>query len=366
MPFPSIPEANRESPALVTLKQVVQLSAKPLFNRIRCFHPHIFLDGIRLQNVVWWCPNLFGDIIPPLSGIGKKIIYGSDIRSLLRHGCSMRDVNPNENNSSFPRRIVCLSDEAVELIYLLGEQDRIVGVSGFSTRPADVRLKPRVSTFRDADFDAIIRLEPDLLITYSDVQAGITREASLRGLTVLNCNQRSIGEIFDAMVMISRILGKADAGDRLIKDFQSGLDRIAASAASFPFRPRVFFEEWNDPLISGIQWVEELIEIAGGQPIFPELRNRRAARDRTISWESVIERNPDVILASWCGMKVKIEEITSRQGSDQINAVRLGQIREIPSSLILQPGPAALTEGVQEIHTILSRVAHNTAEENRL
>lgn len=255
---------------------------------------------------------------------------------------------------SFPRRIVCLSDEAAELIYLLGEQHRIVGVSGFSTRPPEVRSKPRVSAFRDANFDAIAQLDPDLLITYSDVQADISREASLRGLTVLNCNQRSLAEIYDTVAMLSRILGKADEGARLIATWQSGLHQIASAAALFPYRPRVYFEEWNDPLISGIQWVEELIEIAGGELIFPELRTERKAKDRVVSWESVVDRNPDVILASWCGMKVHKEQILSRPGADKINAVRTGRIHEIPSSLILQPGPAALTEGVRIIHQILS------------
>src|SRR3954454_19072414 len=155
----------------------------------------------------------------------------------------------------FPRRIVCLSDEAVELIYLLGEQHRIVGDSGFSTRPPDVRSKPKVSTFRDADFDAIAALYPDLLITYSDVQAEISREASLRGLAVLNCNQRSLSEIYDTIAMLSRILGKAAEGDRLIEAYQRGLLGIATRAAQFSRRPRIFFEEWNDPLISGIEWV---------------------------------------------------------------------------------------------------------------
>lgn len=266
---------------------------------------------------------------------------------------------------SFPRRIVCLSDEAVELIYLLGEQDRIVGVSGFSTRPEEVRSKPKVSTFKDANFDAIVELDPDLLITYSDVQAEISREASRRGLTVLNCNQRSLAEIFDTIAMISRILGQADESDRLIAGYQSGLDHIANSAARFPRRPRVFFEEWNDPLISGIQWVEELIEIAGGEPVFPELRANRKARDRVVTWEAVIERNPDVILASWCGMKVKKEEIIARPGADQITAIRTGQIYEIPSSLILQPGPAALTEGVRIIHKILASAANNVPDTSR-
>jgi iron complex transport system substrate-binding protein len=260
----------------------------------------------------------------------------------------------SSESQSFPRRIVCLSDEAAELIYLLGEQHRLVGVSGFSTRPPEVRSKPRVSTFRDANFDAIAGLNPDLLITYSDVQADISREASLRGLTVLNCNQRSLAEIYDTIAMLSRILGKSAQGDRLIAGHQSGLREIAAAAAQFAHHPRVFFEEWHDPLISGIQWVEELIEIAGGHPIFPELRTHRGAKDRVVSWDAVVERNPDVILASWCGMKVRIDEILSRPGADQIAAVRTGQIHEIPSSLILQPGPAALTEGVRIIHEILA------------
>jgi iron complex transport system substrate-binding protein len=262
-----------------------------------------------------------------------------------------------ESRKPFPSRIVCLSDEAAELIFLLGEQHRIVGVSGFSTRPPEVRAKPKVSTFRDANFEAIARLDPDLLITYSDVQADITREASLRGLTVLNCNQRSLIEIYDTIAMLSRILGKAAEGDRLIAYYQTGLHEVAVAAAQFPRRPRVFFEEWNDPLISGIQWVEELIEIAGGDPIFPELRANRKAKDRVVSWETVVDRNPDVILASWCGMKVNKDEIVARPGAGQITAVRTGQIHEIPSSLILQPGPAALTEGVRIIHDILGNSA---------
>lgn len=258
------------------------------------------------------------------------------------------------NPHIFPRRIACLSDEAAELIYLLGEQRRIIGVSGFSTRPPEIRSKPRVSTFRDANFDAIAQLDPDLLITYSDVQADISREASLRGLTVLNCNQRSLAEIFDTIAMLSRILGKAAQGDRLIASWQSGLHKIATAAARFPSRPRVYFEEWNDPLISGIQWVEELIEIAGGDPIFPDLRTERKAKDRVVSWDAVVELNPDVILASWCGMKVSKDEIRARPGAHQITAIRTGQIHEIPSSLILQPGPAALTEGIRIIHELLA------------
>jgi iron complex transport system substrate-binding protein len=265
---------------------------------------------------------------------------------------------PHPEFASFPQRIVCLSDEAAELIYLLGQQHRIVGVSGFSTRPPEVRHKPRVSTFRDANFEAIAELKPDLIITYSDVQAQITREASLRGFTVLNCNQRSIREIFETAAMISRMLGMQTEGDNLMRSWSQGLERIAASAKQFRFRPRVFFEEWNEPLISGIEWVEQLVEIAGGEPIFPELRSCRKAHDRVVAWEAVVERNPDVIFASWCGMKVNFDEIRSRPHAGQIQAVRLGQIFEIPSSLILQPGPAALTEGVGQLHALLSQVAN--------
>ena len=266
------------------------------------------------------------------------------------------------DTNSFPRRIVCLSDEVTELIYLLGEEHRIVGVSGFSTRPAEVRKKPRVSTFQDANFDAIAALEPDLIVTYSDVQAQITRDASLRGLTVLNCNQRSVGEIFETIAMIARILGKRDEGERLIAGYREGLDRIADTAQGFAARPRVYFEEWNDPIISGIEWVEELIEIAGGEPIFPELRSCRKAQERVVAWEAVVERNPDVIFASWCGMKVNMEEIKGRPRAQEIEAVRLGRVFEIPSSLILQPGPAALTEGVRRIHAILAEIAVNAAD----
>jgi iron complex transport system substrate-binding protein len=270
----------------------------------------------------------------------------------------MFNSSPKSAASRFPGRIVCLSDEVAELVYLLGEQDRIVGVSGFSTRPPEVRQKRRVSTFRDANFDAIAELKPDLIITYSDVQAGITRDASLRGLTVLNCNQRSIAEIFDTIAMISRLLGKQAEGNELIASYTEGLERIAASARAFAYRPRVFFEEWNDPIISGIEWVEELVEIAGGEPICPELRKCRKAQDRVVEWESVVERNPDVIFASWCGMKVNVEEIRSRPRANEIGAVHEGRIYEIPSSLILQPGPAALTEGVAQLHSVLSHVVN--------
>ena len=262
-------------------------------------------------------------------------------------------------SQAFPSRIVCLSDEASELLYLLGEQDRIVGVSGFSKRPPAVRTKPRVSTFRDANFEAIEKLDPDLIITYSDVQAEITKEAIHRGLPVLNFNQRSVSEIFEFIALIARLVNRQEEGSRLISAYQSGLEEIANRASGFARKPRVFFEEWHDPIISGIEWVEELVEIAGGEPIFPEFRKARKARDRVVQSEQVIERNPDVILASWCGMKVKKEAICSREGWDRIEAVRNGHVYEIPSSHILQPGPACLTDGVRALHRILGAVVSN-------
>jgi len=259
--------------------------------------------------------------------------------------------------AEFPRRIVCLSDETTETLYLLGEQDRIAGVSGFTTRPPEARLKPRVSAFSSANFDSILKLEPDLVLTFSDVQAEITRELVLRGITVLNFNQRSIEEIFDMVTMLSRLVGKPTEGRALVAKLRRGLEQITASAAAFPSRPRVFFEEWKEPLISGIRWVEELIEIAGGQVTFPELRKCGKSKDRIVEPAEVAARNPDVIIASWCGRKVNQRHICSRPGWEATNAVRNGHVYEVKSSYILQPGPAALTQGVRELHAILSRVA---------
>ena len=259
-------------------------------------------------------------------------------------------------SQAFPSRIVCLSDESSELLYLLGEQDRIAGVSGFSRRPPEVKGKPRVSTFRDANFEAIEKLDPDLIITYSDVQADITKEAIRRGLPVLNFNQRCVSEIFEFIELIARVVNQQERGRKLIAAYQSELEKIARAAAGFRWRPRLFFEEWNEPLISGIEWVEELVELAGGEPIFPEFRKARKAKDRIVQSEDVIQRNPDVILASWCGMKVDTNAICSRPGWDAIAAVRNGHVYEIPSSHILQPGPASLTDGIRELHRILGVV----------
>ena len=258
---------------------------------------------------------------------------------------------------SFPRRIACLTEETVETLYLLGEQDRIVGVSGYTARPPEARRKPKISAFITAKFDKILAVEPDLVLAFSDLQADIVRELMLRGVTVFAFNQRSIAGILDMILVLARIVGVEAKGQVLVAELTAGLNRIRASAARFPRRPRGLFEEWKAPLISGIRWVEELIEIAGGDPIFPELRYHQAAKDRIVDPASVPALDPEVIIASWCGMKVAKQHLKSRPGWDQTAAVRNNHIYEVKSTYILQPGPAALTEGVLQLHAILAHVA---------
>jgi len=256
--------------------------------------------------------------------------------------------------SDFPRRIVCLTEETTETLYLLGQQDRIVGVSGYTARPPEARQKPKVSAFINAKFEKILDLRPDLVFAFSDLQAEIVRELLVRGLNVFAFNQRGIAEILDMIRTLARITGVPDRGDALVEGLESGLRGIQASAARFPRRPRVFFEEWNDPLISGIRWVDELIEIAGGQPIFPELRACQGAKDRTLDPVTVASRDPEVVIASWCGRKVNKDAIRSRPGWPDVAAVRDNRIYEVKSTYILQPGPASLTEGVRQLHAILA------------
>ena len=253
----------------------------------------------------------------------------------------------------FPSRIVCLTEETTETLYLLGEQDRIVGVSGFTVRPPEARRKPRVSAFLSADYPRIEALEPDLILAFSDLQADLARELVTRGYPVFTFNQRSIAEILEAIRIIGGIVGAGDRAEKLAQQLEQGLEEIRASAARLPRRPRVFFEEWNEPLISGIQWVEELVEAAGGDPIFPGLRHASLARDRVIDPGAVIERDPEVIIGSWCGKGVNFAKIRARDGWSAMTAVRDNALYEVRSSFILQPGPAALTEGVRQLHAIL-------------
>jgi len=259
-----------------------------------------------------------------------------------------------------PKRIVCLTEETTETLYLLGEQDRIAGVSGYTVRPPEARQKPKVSAFISAKFDKIIALEPDLVLAFSDLQADIVGELMRRGMTVVSFNQRSVTEILDMIQMLANIVGVSEKGSQLVSEMESGLSEIRKSAARLPRRPRVLFEEWDDPLISGIQWVEELIEMAGGDPVFPELRFGKNGKDRIVNPADVIPKDPEVIVASWCGVKVNKDRIRSRPGWSAISAVKSDDIHEIKSTYILQPGPAALTEGVRQLHAIFEQWAAPT------
>jgi iron complex transport system substrate-binding protein len=258
--------------------------------------------------------------------------------------------------TAYPERIVCLTEETTEILYLLGQGHRVVGISGYTLRPPEARAKPKVSSFISARFEKIAALRPDLVLTFSDLQADITAELVRRGFTVHAFNQRSVDEILQAIRALASLVGHQRAGEELADKLSAELDRVRESAERLSCRPRVFFEEWNEPLISGIQWVEELIEIAGGTSIFPELRHMRLAKDRIVDPEEVLRRNPDVILASWCGKRVNRASIRGRPGWDRMTAVQHDDIYEIPSTYILQPGPAALTEGVGRIHDRLKDV----------
>jgi iron complex transport system substrate-binding protein len=255
-----------------------------------------------------------------------------------------------------PSRIVCLTEETVETLYLLGEQDRIVGISGYVVRPPHARReKPRVSAFISANIDKILALKPDLVLTFSDLQADIVADLIRRGLNVHAFNQRTVGGILDMIRMLGAMVGASERAEQLVSDLQAGLDTACKRAERLSKRPRVFFEEWDDPLISGIGWVSELVEIAGGIDIFAERRNQSAAKDRVVTAEEVVAREPDLIIGSWCGKKFRPERVVARAGFDRLPAVQHQDLYEIKSSLILQPGPAALTDGLAELEKIIRR-----------
>ena len=262
-----------------------------------------------------------------------------------------------KDTPSFPKRIVCLTEETTEALYLMGEGDRVVGVSGYTVRPPEARRKPRVSAFTTASIDKICALEPEIVLGFSDLQAGIMNDLVKRGVPVVVFNQRSISEILQMILMLGGIIGCSDKAASLVESLQQGIDSVAAKARELPRRPKVFFEEWMDPIISGIRWVDELIEIAGGEPIFPELRTKSLAKDRIVDGADVVARNPDVVIASWCGKRLVKDKLLSRTGWEGIGAVESGSIYEIKSAYILQPGPAALTEGLAQLSLIISAEA---------
>jgi iron complex transport system substrate-binding protein len=254
--------------------------------------------------------------------------------------------------ATYPTRIVCLTEETTETLYLLGEEARIVGISGFTVRPPRARReKPKVSAFTSAKIGRIVDLRPDLVLGFSDLQADIAAELIRAGIEVHVFNHRSVGEILRMIATLGAMVGCAAKSAALVADFEAGLDAIRANAAKFERRPRVYFEEWDEPQISGIRWVSELIGIAGGEDCFPELAREPLGKNRIIADPlEVPRRAPDVIFGSWCGKKFRPEHVVARPGWADVPAVRDGQLHEIKSSIILQPGPAALTDGVREMH----------------
>jgi iron complex transport system substrate-binding protein len=259
----------------------------------------------------------------------------------------------------YPQRIVCLTEEPTEILYALGEDQRIVGISGYTVRPARARReKPRISAFTSANIDAILALGPDLVIGFSDIQADIAQALIRKGIEVWISNHRSVQGILGYIARLGAMIGAHAKADAYVEELQLRLERMRVASTFLARRPKVYFEEWDEPMISGIGWVSELIGIAGGMDIFPELASASLARGRIVADPScVVSLAPDIIIGSWCGKKFRPERVVARAGFAQIPAVRNGELHEIKSPLILQPGPAALTDGAQALHAIICRWA---------
>ena len=258
--------------------------------------------------------------------------------------------------SQYPQRIVCLTEETTETLYLLGEHRRIVGISGFTVRPPQARKeKPKVSAFTSAKIEKILELRPDLVLGFSDIQADIAAQLVRHGVEMHVFNQRTVAEILRMILMLGGMLGCAAKAQALVDRLRQGLDGVRAQADKLPQHPRVYFEEWDSPQISAIAWVSELIGIAGGQDIFPELAQQSLGKQRIVADpQEVVRRQPDIIIGSWCGKKFQPQAVGTRPGWQAIPAVRHGELHEVKSSIILQPGPAALTDGVRALQRIFS------------
>jgi iron complex transport system substrate-binding protein len=269
----------------------------------------------------------------------------------------------NAKSCSFPRRIVCLTEETTEALYLLGEDWRIVGISGFTVRPPRARReKPRVSAFTSAKVARIVELEPDLVLGFSDLQADIAAQLVRLGIEVHVFNQRSVADILRMLRTLGGMIGCESRTAQLVAQLEEGLEGIRRAAAALPRRPRIYFEEWDQPQISAIRWVSELIGIAGGDDVFPELSLRPLGRDRIVADPlEVARRAPDIVFGSWCGKKFSPRSVAARPGWNDVPAVRDGELHEVKSSIILQPGPAALTDGVRELHRVIARWALDAA-----
>ncbi|WP_369823295.1 ABC transporter substrate-binding protein, partial [Limnohabitans sp. JirII-31] len=256
-----------------------------------------------------------------------------------------------------PSRIVCLTEETTEWLYLLGQEARIVGISGYTVRPRRARAeKPKVSAFLSAKLDKILALEPDCVFGFSDLQADIAASLIRAGVQVTVFNQRSVEEIFSMLYQVAAMVGQADQGLQRLAHMRVQLDEIRHTAATFKRRPKIYFEEWDEPHISAIRWVSELMGIAGGDDCFPELARMSLGKDRIIAdGQTIVERAPDIIIGSWCGKKFRADKVAARPGWQDVPAVRHGQLFEIKSADILQPGPAALTDGVAQLHRIVQQ-----------
>ena len=261
-----------------------------------------------------------------------------------------------------PQRIICLTEEPTEVLYAIGESDRIVGISGFTVRPPRARKeKPKVSAFTSAKIGEILKLKPDFAIGFSDIQADIARELIAHGIEVWISNHRSVGGILDYIRRLGALVGAIDKAGEYASRAERHLDEVRSQAARLPHRPRVYFEEWDEPMISGIRWVAELIRIAGGDDVFPDLAEQSLAKNRiVVEGSEVIRRAPDIILASWCGKKFRPEKLAARPGWSAIPAVRDGQMFEIKAPIILQPGPAALFDGLDALHAAIAKFVQST------
>jgi iron complex transport system substrate-binding protein len=258
----------------------------------------------------------------------------------------------------YPQRIVCLTTEPTEVLYLLGEQDRIVGISGFTTRPAIARKeKPKITAFTSAKIDKILALNPDLVIGFSNLQADIAASLIRAGVEVHIFNQRSIAQILSMVATVGSLVGASDKAAKLIESLEYTIQQARDTASQLPAKPIVYFEEWNDPIICSIKWASELIEMAGGKDCFPELSQFHSAKDRAIQASQVIERQPDIIIGSWCGKKFQPEQVINREGWSNIPAVKNGFIFEIKSADILQPGPSLITYGLKQVQSIIQQWA---------
>jgi iron complex transport system substrate-binding protein len=260
-------------------------------------------------------------------------------------------MNNDWRRVEYPSRIVCTTTESVGILYRLGLGDRVVGISGFTVEPPEARQKPKIGSYTSIKLDKVKELQPDLVVAFSDLQAQITHDLVKAGFTVFTMNQRTMQGILEAILMLGSLVGAAEPAHKLVEEMQRAMESIQAHASHLVHRPGVYFEEWHDPMISGIGWVGELIEIAGGRDIFSDVKGANAP-ERVVSADEVLRRNPDMILASWCGVKVNTQSILERPGWNQMEAVKHNRVHEIKSAHILEPGPAVL-KGLEQMHKFI-------------